>query len=60
MKAPLAPEDEAVVRAAFEAYFKRGGYQYSQDNKDNAYAWFRAGWRAMADHTLKQMDQAFK
>lgn len=57
MKAPLTPEAESEIRAAFEAYFKRGGYQYSQDNKDNAYAWFKAGWTAMADYTLKEMDK---
>jgi hypothetical protein len=58
MKAPLTPDAEAEVRAAFETMFTKGRYQYSQDNKDNAYAWFKAGWRAMADYTLQQMENA--
>lgn len=44
--------DEQACRAAFEHHFKEGGYQYSDDNKQNAYGWFRTGWILMQAHPL--------
>jgi hypothetical protein len=46
----MSTNQEQVIRAAFEQRFNDGGYQYSQDNKDNAYGWFRTGWIIMEAH----------
>lgn len=44
-------EREQIIKAAFDAVFTEGGYQYSDDNKSNAYGWFRDGWIVMEAHT---------
>jgi hypothetical protein len=46
--------EEEQIQEAFEAYFKAGGYLYSKENRENAFAWFKAGWKAMAEHNMKE------
>lgn len=44
--------NEQAIVEAFEQYFTEGGYQYSDDNKANAFAWFRTGWILMQAHPI--------
>lgn len=40
--------NEQAIKDAFDQLYASGRYQYSDDNKANAYSWFRDGWLAMA------------
>jgi hypothetical protein len=42
---PSADADVQTIKEAFETVYRNGCYQYSDDNKANAYGWFLLGWR---------------
>lgn len=46
--------EDAVIKEAFEQMFSAGQYQYSQENKQNAYGWFKAGYQASTLRTTSQ------